>query len=68
MKYRKCPRCGLNWISQTDEYCKVCIDELRGVKSIFDEDTEPQICPVCNVSPLVGDEPVCRRCRMREKS
>ena len=63
MKYKKCPRCGLNWIAQTELYCKVCLDELNGVKSIFDEDLSDNLCPICNKNPLVGDEPMCKECR-----
>lgn len=68
MKYRKCSRCGLNWITSADDFCRVCLDELHGVKSIFDVDDEcdPPLCPLCNVNPLVGDEPVCAACRKNE--
>ena len=30
MGFKKCPRCELNYILDTEKYCKVCMRELRG--------------------------------------
>ena len=55
-KYKKCPRCELNWIPVEEELCEVCKAELGKASSISlledDEDgayDEERICPVCKV-------------------
>ena len=36
VKYVKCPRCELNYIdSEKQEYCDVCIAEMKGSKLQF---------------------------------
>ena len=30
MKLVKCPRCDLNYIQETEKYCKVCLREMKG--------------------------------------
>ena len=30
MGFKKCPRCELNYIRDTETYCKVCLREMRG--------------------------------------
>ena len=29
MKLVKCPRCELNYITENEKYCKVCLREMR---------------------------------------
>ena len=53
-KYKKCPRCELNYIHKDQEYCDVCKAELKkGPQLIFavDEDDETEtmvLCPICH--------------------
>ena len=76
VKYIKCPRCDLNYIdSEKQEYCDVCIAELKGRKLQFadldeedyaelENEIEPEeICPVCGVNHLRPGEKVCDQCR-----
>lgn len=76
VKYVKCPRCELNYIdSEKQEYCDVCIAEMKGNKLQFadlddDEleelDTEleqTELCPVCGVNRLRPGEKVCESCK-----
>ena len=28
MAYKKCPRCNLNYIKETDLLCKICLEEV----------------------------------------
>lgn len=66
MKYKKCPRCGLNYILIDQQMCKVCYDELSGKKSIFDEETFDQlICPYCEKNVMDIDDIMCAQCRAR---
>lgn len=66
MKYKKCPRCGLNYILLYEEICKVCRDEIDRKKSIFDdEDYDELICPYCDKNPIGIDEIMCAQCRAK---
>ena len=52
-KYKKCPRCELNYIEEDKDYCDVCLAEMQGAKLKFakkeeDEESEKtELCPVC---------------------
>ena len=66
MKYKKCPRCGLNYILLESELCQVCQDELNGKRSIFDgEDSECLLCPYCEKNYMGYDDVMCRQCEMK---
>ena len=30
VKYKKCPRCELNYIEEDKDYCDVCLAEMQG--------------------------------------
>ena len=69
-KYKKCPRCELNWIAVEEELCEVCKAELgkESKISLLEEDEEDgeyeeRICPICKVNFLEGDEDMCAACR-----
>ena len=38
--YRLCPRCELNYITEDEEYCSVCRDELHGIVPEEEEDDD----------------------------
>lgn len=66
MKYKKCPRCGLNYILQDQQLCKVCRDEIDGRKSIFDEESfEQLLCPYCERNVMDIDDIMCAECRAK---
>ena len=80
VKYIKCPRCDLNYIdSEKQEYCDVCIAELKGKKLQFadldEEDFEEidaeieneELCPVCGVNHLRAGEKVCETCKAQQE-
>ncbi|MDR2047366.1 MAG: hypothetical protein LBP79_05675 [Clostridiales bacterium] len=65
-KYKKCPRCGLNYILEEEEFCIVCKAELHigDVKLLEDEDDDfLELCPVCRVNYISEDEVMCASCR-----
>ena len=66
MKYKKCPRCELNYITADEKICTVCKDELSGKKSIFDEE-EQLICPFCQRNCLTPQELMCSACRAKRE-
>ena len=76
VRYVKCPRCDLNYIdSEKQEYCDVCIAEMKGNKlqfadldeEIYEEiDSElenSEICPVCGVNKMRYGEKMCDACK-----
>lgn len=76
VRYVKCPRCELNYIdAEKQEYCDVCVAELKGRKlqfadledEIFEEvDGEMEqleVCPVCNVNRIRYGEKMCEACK-----
>ena len=66
MKYKRCPRCGLNYILDDQPLCKVCLDEIEGKKSIFDEEGfDELICPYCEKNTMGIDEVMCSKCRAK---
>ena len=67
-KYKKCPRCELNYILQEEEMCDICKAEL-GLDSrivllddIIDDDEPLKLCPVCRTSYIGMDEEMCENC------
>ena len=79
VKYVKCPRCELNYIdSERQEYCDVCIAELKGKKLQFadldEEDFEEldaelggeEICPICGVNHVPVGEKMCESCKQQQ--
>lgn len=76
VKYVKCPRCELNYIDEEkQEYCDVCIAEMKGNKLQFadldEEDFEEldseieqgEPCPVCGVNRIRPGEKMCESCK-----
>lgn len=71
-KYKKCPRCELNWIPTEEELCEVCKAELSKASkiSLLEDDDElgyeERICPICKVNFLEPDEDICATCRQEQ--
>ena len=70
-KYKKCPRCDLNYILQDEEMCDICKAEL-GLDSrivllddIIDDDEPLKLCPVCKTNYIGMDEEMCESCITR---
>ena len=49
MKLVKCPRCELNYITENEKYCKVCLREMKGDAP----KDEIELCSVCNEAPAL---------------
>lgn len=58
MKLVKCPRCDLNYIQETEKYCKVCLREMKGEPA----GEEFELCSVCNAAPCMPGKDVCLSC------
>ena len=58
MKFVICPRCDLNYITETEKYCKVCLREMKGETP----KDEVELCSVCNEAPALPGRDVCLFC------
>lgn len=80
VKYIKCPRCELNYIdAETQEFCDVCIAEIKGSKLQFadlDEDDyveldaeieQEELCPICGVNHVRAGESMCEACKLKQE-
>ncbi|MCD8200975.1 MAG: hypothetical protein LUD47_02790 [Clostridia bacterium] len=80
VNYIRCPRCDLNYINADEqEFCDVCLAEMRGTKLKFadiDEDEfleeeelideETELCPICGVNHIKPGEKMCEECRSKD--
>ncbi len=64
MRLVLCPRCELNYITGDEQYCKVCLQEMKGV--VQAEETE--LCSICNENPALPGRDVCAFCLQEMKS
>ena len=58
MKLVKCPRCELNYITEDQKYCAVCLREMKGDAP----KDEVELCSVCNEEPALPGRDVCLFC------
>ena len=58
MKFIKCPRCELNYIEESEKYCKVCYRARKG-----EEVKELEVCSVCNSAPVLQGYDLCASCQ-----
>ncbi len=79
IRYVKCPRCELNYIDgDKQEYCDVCIAEMRGNKlefadldddelvEEFEEETS-ELCSICGVNHVRYGETICDACKKQSE-
>jgi len=69
-KYKKCPRCELNYILLDQEYCDVCEKELKGEPDDFDnfdadDEEQLELCPICGENMMHPGEDMCAECRSK---
>lgn len=69
-KYKKCPRCELNYILLDREYCDVCEKELKGVPDEFDvldvdDEEQLELCPICGENMMRPGEDMCAECKSK---
>lgn len=60
-RYKKCPRCELNYILEEEDYCEVCKAELKGINTEI-EDEEDILCPKCKQNYVEAGEKFCAAC------
>ena len=63
MTLTKCPRCELNYITDGEQYCKICRMEMKG-EPVRDD---IELCTMCGEHPVMPGKDVCIFC-MKEMS
>ena len=58
MGFVKCPRCELNYMQESDQYCSVCKREIKGEA----KDEYLEICSVCGENPVYPSKDLCLFC------
>ena len=58
MGFIKCPRCELNYIEESEGFCKICKREMQGDNSGDDG----ELCTICNERPVIPGKDVCIVC------
>lgn len=70
-KYKKCPRCEINYILEEEDYCEICKMELKGDKHDYDfdeiDEDDVDLCPVCHKNYLSDGETICKECAAKEE-
>src|SRR5665647_68710 len=66
MAYKKCPRCSLNYIKDTDVLCKICLEEVGKALRSNDEEEDYDICPECGEHIIKVGEEMCYQCIMEQ--
>lgn len=64
--YTKCPRCELNYITEGEQYCRVCMEELQGESYSYSLD----MCFGCGEELALPGYEYCEKClnQMRKKT
>ena len=58
MGFIKCPRCELNYIEESEGFCKICKREMQGENSTDDA----ELCTICNERPAIPGRDICLIC------
>lgn len=71
-KYKKCPRCELNYILEGEDYCYVCKSEMKHHAENEDMDLldieDMELCPICGQNYITEDQTMCDECKGKSKS
>jgi len=59
MGYKKCPRCELNYILDTEVMCTVCKKDVSGEK---EADDMLEMCSECGENPAMPGQELCSEC------
>ena len=66
MKYKRCPRCELNYVPWEDSLCGVCSKELAGQYDADEDDTLFDMCPYCEKNRLPYGAVRCPACEQKQ--
>ena len=63
MALKKCPKCEINYMRETDEFCSVCRKEMNLKKK---REPVTEICTECGENPAMPGRDICVAC-LREQ-
>lgn len=63
----KCPLCEINYMQDTDKYCKVCLREMKGIEDPHATE-HVEMCIVCGERPARPGNELCSVCLSEHKS
>lgn len=68
IKYKLCPKCELNWITEEQDICDICKQLTKGETDIYDdiEEDELVLCPICNMNYILESEEMCENCALEK--
>ena len=66
-KYKLCPRCELNYITEDEDLCDVCKAQLDNSEDLFEDDDE-ELCPICGQNLVEPGEKYCAECLEKRAS
>ena len=58
MGFIKCPRCELNYIEESEGFCKICKQDMQGESS----PETVELCTICNERPVMPGRDICLVC------
>ncbi len=58
MGFIKCPRCELNYIEESEGFCKICKQDMQGENAA----EEVELCTICNERPAIPGRDICLVC------
>ena len=67
MTLHKCPKCELNYISEGQKYCEVCMGRMRRNAGLPGEEDEVILCIECGEAPIVPGEELCAACLKEQR-
>lgn len=70
MALKKCPKCELNYIKNDEQYCNVCMREMKKAISRHkqeEEEAEIIMCTECGEAPAVKGGELCAECLREAK-
>ena len=62
MKYKKCPKCELNYILEDEDLCPVCKKAAKLAANEDEIDETDNMCAVCGIRPAVIGGELCSFC------
>jgi len=70
-KYKKCPRCELNYILSEEDYCHVCKTEMKHFNEgeddgLLDDFEDMELCPSCGVNYIKVGQTSCSDCKNKK--
>lgn len=69
MALKKCPKCELNYIKEGEQFCNVCMREMKRTLTHgkAEDDEEVVMCTECGEKPALRGSELCADCLKEQK-